>query len=120
MRFIKIKSQFKGFHKWDEAPPSKAFLRSLHRHLFLVEAKIQVLHNDRELEFFAVQEQLEALISTFKHHDCGSCEMIAERFLKGLEEKYPDRFIEVSVSEDGENAGIFDNVETLWKKKTKT
>lgn len=111
MTYIQVKTQFIGFHRWLEAPEETSFLQSLHRHLFIVRVKIEVKHSDREIEFFELQNWLKYWIPKFIDlKDCGSCEVIAEKLLKKLEEKYPKRFIEVNVSEDDENAGIVDNI----------
>jgi hypothetical protein len=108
-KYIIVKTHFRGFHAYLDAPDKVAFLRNLHRHDFLVEAKIEVSHSDRELEFFIVQEDLDNIIkSEINFNDVGSCEMAAGAIIKGLlqREKYRNRLIEVSVSEDGENRGV--------------
>lgn len=107
-RYITVKNQFIGFHQYDDAPEEVAFLKNLHRHVFKVESLIEVRHDDRELEFFMVQENIEREIIPFLRvgGPLGSCEMIAENILWGLINKYgDDRYAMVEVYEDGENAG---------------
>lgn len=109
MKFVKVRHQFIGFHRWLGAPEETAFLKSWHRHLFKIEVKMQVFHNDREVEFFALQDRIARWARRLRKHDVGSCEMIAEKLLKVLEKEYPQRFIEVTISEDGESDGIVNN-----------
>jgi len=105
--------QFEGLHCWPDAPESVAYLRDEHRHVFYVCVWIEVYHNDRELEFITVKHQLENLINEHYPHvnhikrifdlGCSSCEDIAKFLLDQIVKLYPDRAVEVSVSEDGEN-----------------
>jgi hypothetical protein len=46
-----------GVHCWPQAPERRAYLRSLHRHLFFVEVSTAVEHDDREIEFHDLQEE---------------------------------------------------------------
>lgn len=107
-RYITVTDQYEGFHAYKDAPAKVAFLKNLHRHLFKVTAEIQVFHEDRELEFFMVKDNLKHQIVPFLNEslDLGSCEHQAERILQGLMNLYgPDRYYSVEVSEDGENSG---------------
>lgn len=107
-KYIVVRYDFVGYHKYENAPDEVAFLRNLHRHTFKVECTIQVHHKDRELEFFMVRNKLETMIQPFiAISELGSCEMIADEILEGLLNSYgEDRFMQVRVSEDGENDGI--------------
>jgi hypothetical protein len=102
---ITVRTTFPGIHSWPDAPDTVAFLRDRHRHLFHVEAEIQVKHGDRELEFLTVQDEVSSWVRALPF-DLGhtSCEMLAERLLAGLRGLYgSDRSYRVTVSEDGEN-----------------
>lgn len=107
-RYIVVRYDFVGYHKYENAPAEVAFLKNLHRHLFKVECTIQVNHSDRELEFFMVKNKIENTIQPFiTISELGSCEMIANDILEGLLNAYgEDRFMQVRVSEDGESDGI--------------
>jgi hypothetical protein len=65
-------------------------------------AKIEVFHNDRELEFFLVKRELISVGQPVE----GSCEEMAELFVNHIIEKYGERKLSVEVWEDGENAGV--------------
>ena len=112
MIYIKVKANFEDFHMWKKAPKAVAFLKNLHRHIFFVEAKIEVLDDDRELEYFMVQKKLKSIIQTIvvPMKATKSCEMMAETIVDYLEHYYPNRFIEVEVNEDGENGSISNNI----------
>lgn len=105
VKHIKVTWDFIGFHAYADAPAQVEFLRQRHRHKFKCSAKIQVNHNERDLEFFMVQSML-------KEHFCDgnmdnqSCESIAERICFFIMNCYPNRSAEVEVSEDGENSSI--------------
>lgn len=107
--FIKVRTQFEGFHYYPNAgqiDPRIQFLENVHRHMFKVEVKISVTHLDRELEFFLVKWALTDFIKdgNMNHK---SCEMIATDILENhLLPLYGERYYEVTVSEDGESDGI--------------
>lgn len=114
MKFIKVKTQFEGFHKYENAPEEVSFLRNRHRHVFGLTVKIQVTESDRELEYFLVLKDVKTLIKKYlkQTKETESCEMIAEFFLDYLETKYRNRRIEVEVSEDDENSSLVDNFQS--------
>ena len=94
-----------------EAPEEVAFLKGMHRHLFGISLKIEVTHNDREIEFFVLQEQVDRMLDERYefYEEVGSCEMIGDEILHYFESLYPKRKIEVEVDEDGENSAIINN-----------
>mgnify|MGYP001386866485 CR=1 FL=1 len=108
--YIIVRTSFRGIHSWREAPLAVEFLKAIHRHTFYVEAKIPVTHNDRQLEFFLVQEDLDNYLKKrFPKPLIGqvSCEMIASDIVDYLSDKYGiKKGITVTVSEDNENAGV--------------
>lgn len=109
-KFIRVRTQFEGFHHYPNASTIDeriSFLEQTHRHLFKVEVKIEVFHNDRELEFFLVKWALEEYIKSGNKNN-QSCEMIASDILTDhLIPAYGStRYYEVVVSEDGESDGI--------------
>lgn len=115
-RFIKVRTQFVGFHRYGDAPKDVSFLQHLHRHVFHVSLEIEVLHDNRELEFFLVKRGLENFIRTTYPEKyppvgegVGSCEMIAEKILQSVEAEFPGRDVEVIVSEDSENEARVNN-----------
>lgn len=116
-RYIRVTDRYEGFHRYEDAPDQVAFLRESHRHMFHVEATIEVFHDDRELEFFMVKDVLKHQIVPFVSlsGNLGSCEQQAERILTGLKNTYGDkRYMKVEVAEDGENGGIVEwNPHTL-------
>ena len=85
---------------WDDV----SFLGVAHRHIFHFKVQIQVTHNDRDIEFIQFKRWLEKLYTenalqlNFK-----SCEMISDDLYAEISKKYPNRDVEVDVSEDGEN-----------------
>ncbi len=102
-----VTGQFVGYHKWPDAPAEVGFLRHLHRHLFKVKLSIFVSHDNRQEEFFIVQDSLiHYLRETFEHgfdvESTTSCEQMARRIAAHfLALDYKVRSVEVS--EDGEN-----------------
>ena len=109
-RFITVRGQYDHFHRYKDAPDEVAFLRNLHRHLFKWTAKIEVFHDDRELEFFMVMRHINVNIMPFiQIPELGSCEMQAEDILEYLVNEYgAKRYYQVTVSEDGENDGTIE------------
>jgi hypothetical protein len=110
--FIKVRTQFEGYHFYPNAgdiDPRIKFLEHEHRHMFKVEVKISVTHDDRELEFFLVKWALTNFIKDNKMNH-KSCEMIGKDILQDhLIPLYGhNRTYDVCVSEDGESDGIIE------------
>jgi hypothetical protein len=91
---------------WDDV----SFLGVPHRHIFHFRVRIEVFHNDRDIEFIQFKRWMERLYngnssSDFKvlNLDYKSCEMIADDLYQEISTKYPGRFVEISVAEDNEN-----------------
>ena len=81
-----------------------SFLGYAHRHMFHFTVEVQVQHDDRDIEFIQFKRELEALYSSgtlqLNHK---SCEMIADDLAYYIIDKYPNRPLTITVSEDGEN-----------------
>lgn len=85
---------------WDDV----SFLGVLHRHVFHFRVEINVVHNDRDIEFIQFKRWLERLYSQETLQlDYQSCEMMAEALAEHIAVKYPGRNFNITVSEDGEN-----------------
>jgi hypothetical protein len=113
-RVIWVTFRKEGIHKYPAAinDPKLAsndeydvsFLGYPHRHIFHFTVAIEVFHNDRDIEFIQFKRWLENLYAggtlelNFK-----SCEMISDDLYEQIASRYPDRYIEITVSEDGEN-----------------
>ena len=81
-----------------------SFLGYPHRHIFHFRVAIEVFHDDRDIEFIQFKRWLENLYKEdVVQLDYKSCEMIAEDLYEAISARYPGRFVEIEVSEDGEN-----------------
>jgi hypothetical protein len=110
-RWIWVTFQKEGIHCYPEAPKGVEFLKHPHRHMFHFNVKIEVTHNDRDIEFILFKRELvDAFESGVLKLDHKSCEMMAEDLIAYLDRNYPGRDIVVNVSEDGENGA-----ELKWK-----
>jgi hypothetical protein len=86
-----------------------SFLAHPHRHIFHFRVSIDVYHNDRDIEFIQFKRWLESLYSREANClrlDYKSCEMIADDLYVQIANRYPDRSVTISVSEDNENGCI--------------
>ena len=85
---------------WDDV----SFLGYAHRHIFHFKVGIEVFHDDRDIEFIQFKRWLESLYSNgileLNHR---SCEMISDELAESINAAYPNRKLEITVSEDGEN-----------------
>jgi len=106
--FIWITFQKKGIHYYPQAKNDPRlqdvkYLGYPHRHLFKFKVWIEVFHNDRDIEFHQFLNFCEGLyengVLELNHK---SCEMISDELVEKIKEKYPNRDIKISVSEDGE------------------
>jgi hypothetical protein len=88
---------------WDDV----SFLGVAHRHIFHFKVRIEVFHDDRDIEFIQFKRWLEKLfnedILELNHK---SCEMISDDLYEEIAARYPSRFVEIEVSEDGENGSL--------------
>jgi hypothetical protein len=80
-----------------------SFLATPHRHIFHFNVAIQVFHNDRDIEFIQFKRWLENLYRGTLELNHKSCEMISDDLYLTISNRYPDRDIHITVSEDGEN-----------------
>ena len=75
-----------------------------HRHIFHFRVWIDVLHNDRDIEFIQFKRWLENLYaSSILKLEWKSCEMIADDLYIKIADRYPNRAMWIEVAEDGEN-----------------
>ena len=92
--------------EWDDV----SFLGVPHRQIFHFRVRIEVCHNDRDIEFIQFKRWMERLYNGESATDNEvlilnhrSCEMIADELYEKITAKYPSRFVEIDVAEDGEN-----------------
>ena len=84
-----------------------SFLGSPHRHIFHFRVWIDVLHNDRDIEFIQFKRWLENLYKDgILQLDHKSCEMMADDLYAEIAGRYPDRAVWIEVAEDGENGAL--------------
>lgn len=112
-RMIWVKFQREGVHCYPAAltdPNLKtndeydvSFLGHPHRHIFHFKVGIEVFHNDRDIEFIQFKRWLQNLYQGTLELDYKSCEMISDELYDTIASRYPDRNIEITVSEDDEN-----------------
>lgn len=85
---------------WDDV----SFLGVPHRHIFHFKVRIEVFHDDRDIEFIQFKRWLEKLYNEdILQLDHKSCEMISDDLYQEISARYPGRFVEIEVSEDAEN-----------------
>lgn len=106
---IVVRTNFEGIHQYTNAPEEVDFLRYPHRHIFYVEAEIEVKHDDRELEFVIVKRAINRFLFGKPFTVQYSCEQMAKDIIGMLEEKFGERHITVGVYEDNENGGKVTN-----------
>lgn len=102
-RTITIRTQFEGFHSWPAAPPTRSYLADSHRHIFHVEVSIETHHNEREIEFHDLLDEVQVARRLIPHRSEWSCESMAEVIGERIGDQHPNRWLKVSVFEDGEN-----------------
>jgi hypothetical protein len=81
-----------------------SFLGYIHRHMFHFKVEIEVFHDDRDIEFIQFKRWLEKLYAEKTLQlDFKSCEMICDDLADVINNKYPNRKMTITVSEDNEN-----------------
>ena len=98
--YVETYNEIEGFHYYKDAPDFCSYLRSRHRHIFVIRCKFIVSHKNREIEINHVQNDIERYINSEYGKPCEfgnmSCEMIGEMLLN----KY-SALKSVQVLEDG-------------------
>ena len=113
-RMIWVTFRKEGIHKYPAAATDPAlatgdeydvsFLATPHRHIFHFTVSIEVFHNDRDIEFIQFKRWLEKLYAGGTLElNYKSCEMISDDLYEAIAHRYPNRDIEITVAEDGEN-----------------
>lgn len=116
-KMIWVTFRKEGIHKYPAAltDPNLAtgdeydvsFLGHPHRHIFHFRVWINVIHNDREIEFIQFKRWLENLYASGTIQlDYKSCEMMSDELHAHISQRYPDREIWIEISEDGENGSF--------------
>jgi len=116
-RKIWVTFRKEGIHKYPAAATDPAlatgdeydvsFLGVPHRHIFHFRVWIDVLHNDRDIEFIQFKRWLENLYKDGTLQlDYKSCEMMADDLYTEISARYPDRAVWIEVAEDGENGAL--------------
>lgn len=109
--YVVVRLQVDGMHNFPAAReifPEVGFLADRHRHIFHVEAKKEVFHDDRDVEFIMFKRDIQDYLKQMYYkpetrtHEFGpkSCEMIAKEILNQFD------CVTVSVWEDLENGAI--------------
>lgn len=111
-RHIVAAARVEGLHHWPDAPAPESYLRQSHRHLFVVTIRLQVFHEDREIEINAFTRWLQSELLpslAITPADSGpadfgsqSCEQLAERVCERVRTQHgSSRWMECEVLEDG-------------------
>ena len=116
-RKIWVTFQKEGMHRYPAAATDPAlatgdeydvsFLANPHRHIFHFRVWVDVVHNDRDIEFIQFKRWLENLYrDNTLQLDYKSCEMMADDLYIQIASRYPSRAVWIEVSEDGENGAL--------------
>lgn len=120
---VVVRTQFEALHHWADAPDEVAFLRSPHRHIFHVEMRVPVGHDDRQVEFILLKRCLDNCIQTLASEmdtSRWSCERWGRELVSVGWEVHSDGQVNIAteqsdncvfvdcvfVSEDGENGAM--------------
>lgn len=109
--YVIVRLQVDGMHNFPAAReifPEVGFLADRHRHIFHFEAKKEVFHDDRDVEFIMFKRDIQDYLKQMYYkpetrtHEFGpkSCEMLAKEIFKQFD------CVSVSVWEDLENGAI--------------
>lgn len=107
---IVVRLSVEGFHHWPEAKellPEAGFLSDRHRHMFFIEVKKVVSHDDRDIEIILFKRAIIKHLQEAYGFPCEfgrmSCEEIAREILEAF------ACSSVSVLEDNENGAVITN-----------
>lgn len=102
VRYLHVECQFEAVHYWPGAPfPYKVF-GTPHLHVFTCEVRLEVHHNEREVELLDLRREVERFCRERWGLDAASpdsCETMAEAVLTRLCDLFPGRSVKVGVFE---------------------
>jgi hypothetical protein len=111
--FVEVTSPCEGLHHWPEAPADEGYLRTPHRHTFVATVRLQVFHDDRDIEINAFARwlgQVWTTLASARHDTSGgplldfdsrSCEQLAQSLAQLTLDRYGhQREITITVLED--------------------
>jgi hypothetical protein len=118
-RWIEVPFQKEGIHYYPGADTNPtlatgnqydvSFLGTPHFHYFYFNVRIEIFHNERDIEFIQFRRWLEQLYSVgtlqMNHQ---SCEMLAEALHTTISKQYPGRDMVISVAEDNINKAVLE------------
>ena len=85
MLLVLTKNNVEGFHAWGNAVKEVEFLRDRHRHIFNIYCQFEVNHEDRQIEIFMQEREIEKYLHNKYGKPCEfgnmSCEAIAQEIL---------------------------------------
>jgi hypothetical protein len=105
-RWARITTSFEGFHRYAAAPEDVAFLRALHRHVFVVTVWIEQFNDERDVEFIRFKRWLNLQLAKADFAEDASCEHMARWIGVTVLRAYPGRRLRIEVAEDGENGAL--------------
>lgn len=103
---IAVTFQRVGFHRYPDAPENVAYLAHPHRHMFKFKVTIDVLHDNREIEFHTFLGWIESQYKEVLSLDYKSCEMISDELAELIGKEWVGRKFQIEVWEDGECGSI--------------
>lgn len=107
--YVFCTTQFEYIHRWSGATGREIYLKHPHRHMFHVNVRIKVEHDNRAVEFINLKHLVDAAVIHLKEvewSDEVSCEMMAKGIIKELKEYSLVEAYSCEVSEDRENGAI--------------
>lgn len=108
-KYIEVRLDIEAIHCWPNCNIEEvSYLKHPHRHTFQFLCRVEVTHNDRDIEFIKFKHELKQYLGSKYYSkiqkccDFGSmsCEALAEEMLTAF------NLARCSVSEDGEFFGI--------------
>ena len=62
MMYVRVKTSFEAMHCWPQAPDIDSYLSAPHRHLFTVDLRLEVKHDDRDIEINALKRWIDKYV----------------------------------------------------------
>ena len=107
-RWARVRTSFEGYHRYRAAPHEVAFLRALHRHIFVVTVWVEQFNDERDVEYILFKRWLDQQLAAASFPEEASCEWMARYLGELVRQTYPGRRVQVEVAEDGENGALLE------------
>ena len=104
--------EVEGIHRWKTCPIEEVYyLREYHRHLFKIECRKTVQHNDRDVEFIELSHRIKSYLNQKYYDEKQKCLLFGDKSCETISTDLVTVFDldSCETNEDGEGGAVVTN-----------